>query len=543
MENNQTAQNPNAKPVPWFRMVKQTIKDHLYDLDAVIQEKRAAGEPISKEMSEYRADASALRQWYAFGQKLRKQKENAKSENIPLMVFPDAWKNDIALFAKEALSIELYDHQKEFCNSNKRINIMIAGRGAGKSVAARVKALHDALCYPCQTVLVVSSALRMSCDFGSRLLDLARESAVHEMAESITQEEIVFKNHSAIKLLPANPDTIRGYHPQTGSDENGMTVILDEACFIENGDDIRKAVEYAMITTPKEKGRLLIVSSPSSMASWVFGYVQKAESDASGIAVFNCASSANPNISTDEIERLKATKNEIEYRAEVLGEWTDSAYGLFSGLIEPHQTDYDNKNLPNNTTYSLGADLALSFSPAHDRNAIALMAKIWPDNRELEEPTYLLMDVIALDQASDNEVRCTVKNLVDKYHPQNIAIEQYQGKALAEYCQTDLKVETQLVCPSSGLQQSIFHEMHRLLKQGHLILPADLPELFFSEMKAFEYRSDQNGHVSFGHPSSGKFHDDTVYAAAWALHAAMQIGKPYEEPFDFPPMILFVPRR
>ena len=33
-------------------------------------------------------------------------------------------------------------------------------------------------------------------------------------------------------------------------------------------------------------------------------------------------------------------------------------------------------------------------------------------------------------------------------------------------------------------------------------------------------------------PVSGKCHDDTIYATAWALHAAMQIEEPYE-PFDF----------
>ena len=80
--------------------------------------------------------------------------------------------------------------------------------------------------------------------------------------------------------------------------------------------------------------------------------------------------------------------------------------------------------------------------------------------------------------------------------------------------------------------------MHRLLRQGKLILPKDLPELFFSELKAFEYKRDASGIISFGHPSSGKFHDDTIYATAWALHAAMQVPGPYE-PYNFPPMIKF----
>ena len=473
----------------------------------------------------------------------RKQKSAAaKLRLVPdVLPLPEAWKTDIAAFAAEALHIELYEHQKQLCRSQKRVNILIAGRGAGKSMAARVKALHDAVCNPGHTVLVVSSVLRMSCDFGEKLQDIIRNSQIQDRISSITQEEITFKNGSVIKFLPSNPDTIRGYHPKPVENQGGMTVILDEACFMEQGSEIRKAVEYALITTPKEKGSIWIVSSPSSIASWVYEYVQKSENEDSDIAVFNCPSFANPSISPEELERLKATKNEIEYRAEVLGEWTDSAYGLFSGLIEPNMTDFDYKTIPKNTTYSIGADLALSFSLNHDRNAVALMAKLWPHNPELEEPSYLLMDIIALDLASDKEVRYAIKNLKDKYRISNIAIEQYQGKSLAEYCQDHLKMETQLVCPTPGLQQTIFHEMHRLLRQGKLILPKDLPELFFNELKTFEYKREASGTISFGHPNSGKHHDDTVYAAAWALHAARLVTEPYE-PYNFPPMIKFIPR-
>ena len=133
-------------------------------------------------------------------------------------------------------------------------------------MAARVKALHDALCNPGHTVLVVSSVLRMSCDFGEKLRDIVRDSAIQDRVSSITQEEITFKNGSVIKFLPSSPDTIRGYHPKPNMKKSGMTVILDEACFMEQGGEIRKAVEYALITTPKEKGSIWIVSSPSSIA-------------------------------------------------------------------------------------------------------------------------------------------------------------------------------------------------------------------------------------------------------------------------------------
>jgi hypothetical protein len=374
----------------------------------------------------------------------------------------------------------------------------------------------------------------MSSDFGTKLLDLIRESPLREWTESISQEQVLFKNLSVIKFLPANPDTIRGYHPRIYSQDSGMTVILDEACFMEQGDEVRKAVEYALITTSPEKGKLYIVSSPSTVGSWVYQYVQKSQHKESGIAVIHCASHANPTIPKEELERLKQTKNELEYRAEVLAEWTDSAYGLFSGILESNIQPIDPASF-GEAMVAMGVDLALSFSPAHDRNAIAILARM---DTEWDEPLFTLLDLKILEQASDHEIRATIKDLQKTYPIATAAIEQYQGKALAEFCQTQ-GIETTLVAPTSGLQQTIFHELHRLLKQGRLRLASHLPELFFQEMKAFEYRREPNGLISFGHPASAKCHDDTVYATVWALYAATLFHPPKRQP-AIPPLIRFI---
>ena len=459
-------------------------------------------------------------------------------ESPPL---PDHWRSDISAFAREALNLELFDHQKNLCLSRKRINILIAGRGAGKSIAACVKALQNACLEPYHTVLVISSGQRMSSDFGSKLLDLIRETPIREQIAAIGNEQVRWKNGSVIKLLPANPDTIRGYHPRSTRDRGGMTVILDEACFMEQGDEIRKAVEYALITTSKEAGQLYIVSSPSTVGSWVHEYVTQADDASADIAVFQCPSAANPTIAPEELERLRAGKNELEYRAEVLGEWVEGAYGLFNGLIDPNRVDVDAVPLPGETFRALGADLAISYSPAHDRNALAVVAKWYPDGMEGDqEARYRVLEIMALDQASDRELRATVKQLSEKYAITSAVVEQYQGKALAEYAQT-LDIETRLVAPTPGLQQTVFHELHRLLRQGLLELPSGLLSVFFEEMKAFEYRREPNGRITFGHPVSGIMHDDTVYALAWAIHAAdLDSAKP--PPRCLQPLIAFIPK-
>lgn len=439
-------------------------------------------------------------------QELMEKEDTNKNETR----VPQHWCTDPVAFAREALQIELYPHQAEFASSPTRTTLMIAGRGSGKSLTAQVKALHNAVTQPNHTVLIVSSGQRMSYDFGERLAELLRQSTIRPHAETITHDHIRFRNGSVVHLLPANADTIRGYHPKPGHEERGMTAILDEACFMEHGNEIRKAIEYALITAPT--GHLYIVSSPSTIDSWVYDYVQRASEPDSSVTMVQAGSASNPMIGDDEIERLRESKNDLEFRAEVLGEWVEGAYGLFSGIIEPNIIQQPDP-LPAGCTIALGVDLALSYSPNHDRNALAVVAR-YPTDAE----RCRILHLETLDCASDSDIRKRIHALADEWSFSRIAIEQYQGKALFEHL-SGTGFDCELISPTQALQQVVFHDMHRLLRQNRLELPASLPDLFFSELRTFQYRRSPNGHISFGHPSQGNIHDDSVYAAAWGLHA------------------------
>ncbi len=502
--------------------------------DELINQKHDISDP--KVQSQYRLAFQCTNTYLSLQRFMLKQPAAAPDAKFEI---PDSWSEDPVKFSSEALNIDLYEHQKKFCLSQKRINLMIAGRGAGKSIAACVTAIFYAIINARHIALVVSSGQRMSSDFGARIIELIRESPVYQWVRSISNEQVVFKNDSTIKLLPANPDTIRGYHPKTNGQESGISIFLDEACFMEHGDEIRKAVEYAMITSAEKKGRLYIVSSPSTTGSWVYGYTAQAKENGKNIAVIQCPSTANPNITAEEIERLRQSKNELEFRAEVMGEWVDGAYGMFNGLIEANTIPPNQNKIPPQAVCSLGVDLALSYDQTHDRNALAVVARWWPDDDINSEPRFRLLDMRVLERASDNELRKTVNDLVDKYGVEHAGVENYQGKGLAEYCES-LKINTQLINPTASAQRTAFHELHRLLRQKLLELPGNLPQTFFEELQTFEYRRNPNGQISFGHPAGQ--HDDTIYALAWSIYA-VQFGPATEPASTPPPIIMFSKKR
>jgi terminase large subunit-like protein len=460
-----------------------------------------------KVQSQYRLACQLTNTYLRITTKLSKE---SKTESKVDLEVPQAWRDDPVEFASEALNIELYEHQQKFCRSTKRVNLMIAGRG-------------------------VSSGQRMSSDFGARIIELIRESSVNRWIKSISNEQVAFKNGSTIKLLPANPDTIRGYHPKTNGKNSGISVFLDEACFMEQGNSVRKAVEYAMITSSSKKGKLYIVSSPSSTGSWVYDYVSQARKNDKHTALIECPSNANPTITDEEVERLRQSKNGLEFRAEVLGEWVDGAYGMFTGLIEPNIIPAYQDKIPKEASCSLGVDLALSYDQTHDRNALAVVARWWPDEDIDSEAKFRLVDMKILERASDREIRRTASRLIEKYGIDYAGVENYQGKGIAEYCES-LKLSTELISPTASAQKTAFHELHRLLRQELLELPDNLPKIFFEELKTFEYRRKPNGQTTFGHPS-GK-HDDTIYALAWAIYA-IQFGPEKTPIYDAPPLIMF----
>jgi hypothetical protein len=464
-----------------------------------------------------------------------------KAETTPeaeAATLPKEWLDDPSTFAEKALGMSLHPHQEAFCRARQRIVVMIAGRGAGKSTASRVFALYAACRRPNHTVLVVSSGQRMSSDFGKRIHDLIESSHIRNGVQSASASRIILQNGSSIALLPAKPETIRGYHPRKGkAGQGGLSIILDEACFMEQGEEIRTAVEYALITTAKGDGQMVIASSPSSVHSWVYPLFLEGQKQGEDIISFQWPSTVNPEITSEEVERLRQSRTDLEFRAEVLAEWVEGSHALFSGLVDGAVAPGQARQLLDGEIPALGADLALSYDDQHDASALVVLARretptdtgtgsnlpwpyVEPQQGKAETPVrYRVIDLVRLTRATTEAVIQAAQDLVRRYGIARAAVEQYQGKALHEHL-VGQGVDTELIAPTTATQEIIFNDLHNLFRRKLIEIPSDLSAILIEELKAFEYRRGPTGRFSFGHPvGSTTVHDDTVYALAWALHA------------------------
>jgi len=478
-----------------------------------------------------------------------------RHDDQPEADLPDEWLTDTTVFAEKALGIKLHPHQQKFCEARQRVVVMIAGRGAGKSTAARVFSLFIACRKANHTVLVVSSGQRMSSDFGRRINDLVQSCELRRFVTSCSTGHIDFRNGSSIVLLPAKPETIRGYHPkQTKEKQGGLSIILDEACFMEQGEEIRTAVEYALITTEQGDGRMVIASSPSSVHSWVYPLFLEGQTKRDDIISFRWPSTVNPDISSEEVERLRQTRTDLEFRAEVLAEWVSGSHSLFGAFVDKAVVPGNGGGLREGEIATLGADLALSYDDKHDASALVILVRMskephaekdedlpWPyvkpaKDDDNQPARYRVIEVARLTRASTETLLQAARKLARRYGIVRAAVEQYQGKALHESLAA-MGIETELIAPTAAAQEIAFNDLYNLFRRGLIEIPSSVSETLLNELKSFEYRRGPTGRFRFGHPpGSTEIHDDTVYALAWALQAQRRAFGGTESP---PPAVEF----
>jgi len=164
---------------------------------------------------------------------------------------------DPATFAREALGFAPDPWQERVLRwSGKRL-LLNCCRQSGKSSTAAILALHRALFYPRNLILLVSPSLRQSSELFRKVMNFYRQlEAVPPEAESALRLEL--KNGSRIVSLPGKEGTIRGF--------SGVALIVeDEAARVP--DDLYRAVRPMLAVSG---GRLILISTPAGRRGHFF---------------------------------------------------------------------------------------------------------------------------------------------------------------------------------------------------------------------------------------------------------------------------------
>lgn len=134
---------------------------------------------------------------------------------------------DPALFMSAVLG-EPDPWQVDFLRSNAPRVLMNCCRQSGKSTTTAVKALHRALYFDDQLVLMLSPGMRQSKELFTKALTAYRMLGKPVPAESETKLELELRNGSRIVSLPDTEGRIRGF-------SSVDLLIIDEASRVSDG--------------------------------------------------------------------------------------------------------------------------------------------------------------------------------------------------------------------------------------------------------------------------------------------------------------------
>ncbi len=220
---------------------------------------------------------------------------------------------DPAIFAEEALGLDLDPWQREVLQSTGKRDLLNCSRQAGKSTAAAILGLHAAVYQPGSLTLLVSPSLRQSSELFRKVTDL--RALLPQQPDLLEDNKLsmAIKSGGRVVSLPGSEATIRGFSAAS-------LIVEDEAARVD--DALYMAVRPMLATS---NGRFILMSTPfgkrghywkewSEGKSW-----QRTEIDATKVS----------RISSAFLEEEKQTMGLWWYEQEYMCQFKESTDSFF----------------------------------------------------------------------------------------------------------------------------------------------------------------------------------------------------------------------
>lgn len=177
------------------------------------------------------------------------------------------WRQDLNTFFKDITGLEPRAFQEEFFEEVQGLQskniVIVAGRSIGKTLALAAVAFWYVLVlsvteHKPMKVVILAGSLKQAKICYTYIMDFINASSFFQkqLAKEPTQEEILFKDGSWVRPLPASEKSVRGHHPDL--------LIIDEAAHVADN------IIYASIPmTVGPYARQIFSSTPSGELSWI----------------------------------------------------------------------------------------------------------------------------------------------------------------------------------------------------------------------------------------------------------------------------------
>ncbi|MCD6418827.1 hypothetical protein J7M00_08615 [bacterium] len=227
--------------------------------------------------------------------------------------------SDPVKFYREFLKVRgesLHDYQKQFLRCGARIVVVLKGRSIGISWASAIKALHRAVMFPNQTVLIVS----WNEDQAKQILEYAkmfvrRSRALQSLVTGRSSLALSFANGSRIIATGCtrpSASNVRNFHANL--------LIVDEAALIY--DEMFAAI--TPVVRGMENPQEIYISTAGRIGSFFHRQFLEARKQGvpqgvegpKGMAWFSIPSSECPRISPDDLRRERERLGKIRFERE-----------------------------------------------------------------------------------------------------------------------------------------------------------------------------------------------------------------------------------
>lgn len=203
-------------------------------------------------------------------------------------------------------------YQRDFLMDRSDRIAFCAGRRIGKTEMTAIKALHRAVTFPEQEIVIVAPILETASIMFDRILDFVSSNpSIDELTVRKTRTIIEFgHNKSSIKCMTA------GRTGLGGRGRGPTMLIFEEAAFIPERPYV--AIEMGLANIGE---RILIyISTPFGTRGRFYDACEEPESEFAG-HVYRVTSEDSPIVSQKFLDRQKRILTESEYNQEILAQF------------------------------------------------------------------------------------------------------------------------------------------------------------------------------------------------------------------------------